>query len=90
MHGTPTLRLIAGLSFFCDYAGRTSPRAGHRVRSRQAGTVAEEANEKVRLASRKERAVKRGERSDFHYVLFSRIIYLGLLSCWMAGYSWVG
>ena len=40
------------------YAIRTSPRAGHRagpprVRSKQAGTVAEGANEKVQLASRK-------------------------------------
>ena len=42
------------------YAGRTSPRAGHRagpprVRSRQAGTVAEEANETVCLVSIKAR-----------------------------------
>ena len=53
-------RLLAGFAYFCVYAGRTSPRAGHRagsprVSSRQAGTLAEEANETVRLASIKGR-----------------------------------
>ena len=46
------------LLYLCDGVGRPSPRAGRRagpprVPSRQAGTAAEEANEKVRLESRK-------------------------------------
>ena len=49
---------LADFAYFCDDAGRTSPRTDRRagpprVPSRQAGTVAEEANEKVRLESRK-------------------------------------
>ena len=48
------------------YAGRASPRASHRagslrVRSRQTGTVAKEANETARLVSKK--AGPRGEES---------------------------
>ena len=55
-------RRFDGLSYFCAYAGRTSPRVGHRaglprVRSRQAGTVAEGASEKVHLV------LKTGPRS---------------------------
>ena len=62
-------RRLAGLAYFCAYGGQTSPRAGHRagpprVRPRQAGTVAEGANEKVRLASRKGPRSTRGERSE--------------------------
>ena len=46
------LRRFDGLAYLCDDAGRTSPRAGCcasplRVPSKQVGTVAEEANEKV-------------------------------------------
>ena len=48
-------RRFDGLAYRCDDAGRTSPRAGRRagfprVPSKQAGTVAEEASEKVHLA----------------------------------------
>ena len=51
-----TNRRLAGSTYFCGYAGRASPRAGHhagphRARSRQEGTVTEEANETVRLVS---------------------------------------
>ena len=53
-----TYRRLAGFAQLCDDAGRTSPRASRRtgpprVPSRQASTVVEEANEKVRLKSRK-------------------------------------
>ena len=53
-----TRRYLAGLAYLCAYAGRTSLRADHRadptgVRSRQTGTVTEEANEKFRPASTK-------------------------------------
>ena len=53
-----TCRRLACFAYLCDDAGRTSPRAGRRagsprVWSRQAGTLAEEANEKTRLESRK-------------------------------------
>ena len=46
------------LAYLCDDASRTSPRAGRRARpvrepSTQEGTVAEEANEMVHLASTK-------------------------------------
>ena len=50
-----TCRLVDRVSILCAYDGRTSPRAGHRagpsrVRSRQTGTVAEEAEEKLGVA----------------------------------------
>ena len=60
-------RRLASLAYFCAYAGRTSPRPGHRtglprVRSRQARTVAED--EKVRLASRKGPQSAEGSRNS--------------------------
>ena len=53
---TWTCRRLAGFACFCVYDGRTSPRAGHRAGLPGwggHGTVAEEANETVRLVSRK-------------------------------------
>ena len=56
-HERKCRRMAGFFAYFCVYAGRTNPRAGHRagrarVRSRQAGTVvSEEANETARLVS---------------------------------------
>ena len=65
-----TRRLFAIFAYVCACTRRTNPRAGPRVgpsqvRSRKASTVAKEANEKVRFASRKgPRSVE--SCSDFH------------------------
>ena len=66
-----TCRCLAGLAYLFDDVGRASPRAGRRagpprVPSRLAGTVAEEANEKVRLESIK------GKRRELGFSLLKR------------------
>ena len=53
------------------------------MRSKQAGTVAEEANETARLASRKG-PQKRGEHSDFQSRDDTVLVFLGIFMIWPA------
>ena len=60
----PTYRRLNGFAYLWGDAGRSSPQASRRagpprVPSRQTGMVAEKANEKVRLESRKGREARR-------------------------------
>ena len=66
-------RFDACTSALTPAAGALGHRAGRpRVRSRQADTIEEEATNTS--ASRRERAAKRGERSDFHSFNYARFI----------------
>ena len=77
---------VPTFSLFRAYAGRTRPREGHRpdpprMRSRQAGTLAEEANEKTRFPSRKGPRSTESARISIRMTTRFCISYLCLLFC---------
>ena len=84
----PTLmcRRLAAFAHFYAYVGRTRPREGHRagpprMRLRQAGTLAEEANEKSRFPSRKGPRSTESARISIQMITRFCISYLCLLFC---------
>ena len=84
----PTLmcRRLAAFAHFYAYVGRTRPREGHRagpprMRLRQAGTLAEDANEKSRFPSRKGPRSTESARISIQMITRFCISYLCLLFC---------
>ena len=89
-----TWRRLAGFAHFYAYAGRTRPREGHRagpprMRSRQAGTLAQEGNEKSHFPSRKGPRSTESARISIQMITRFCFSYLSLLFCRIRSTSYI-